>query len=286
MTQTSDEMMQRPIPPSLSGLSLQSACSGTSWKSQSSTSSRKHSLELPLDGSPRPKRRFVAEILGDTADFRSSPPCTQGPVDGRGRRGGFLRRSGAPIQAIFSLAADHNGPVPSIAAYAAPGLAVEVEAGGFALVQPSNPGPGPSHRANITSAPLEKQDVRERKGYAFWRLASPPVAVEAAVPERTQNEEGDCPPWFRTGGHPGQEPPSDVSSETAGSKGAARPRVLHTTGDPSGDEGASRGGGSDKICEPGEQNPVTMCGGRLYSDWEGYWSKSSCSPLLHNRALC
>ncbi len=78
------------------------ACSDTS---RASTSSRKHSLEEPLDGSPRPKRRFVAEMVGATASFPSSAPCAQISVDGPGRRGGLLKRSSAPIQALFSLVA-------------------------------------------------------------------------------------------------------------------------------------------------------------------------------------
>ncbi len=143
--------------------------------------------------------------------------------------------------------------------------------------------------------------MRKRKGYSFWPLASPPLAVEAAVPDWARSEgvlAGEDSPHGHgpmtdtcaaqvsvrraeslAGARPDKQSSRDVGAETAGGE-AARPDVLHTTADRPDDEGASLDGDNVKVRQAREQGHITMCGSRLYSDWEGYWGRSSRSPLL------
>ncbi|KAL2134709.1 hypothetical protein VTI74DRAFT_11029 [Chaetomium olivicolor] len=102
---------QELIPTSISGLSLQSASSGSSWHSPSSTSSRKRSLEPNLEDSPFPKWRLGAEMTAATTLFWYSAPCLQSSFDPKGerRRSGFLGRSGALIRDFMSTQLNHIG---------------------------------------------------------------------------------------------------------------------------------------------------------------------------------
>jgi hypothetical protein len=273
---------QELIPPSLSDLSHRSASSETLWQSPSSTSSRKHSLELAFDGSPQPKRRLLADMASAATAFRYSAPCPQssfGP-DGSERRGGFLRRSGVPIQALLAATETH-GPSPSIAAY----FASEWEAGAetnSALHDPFCPRPRPSNRPNITSAPNEQQQVRKKKVYSFWRLTSPAV-VEPAVPEASLVEEEPTSnkvplpgpksaahtarlsmnrPGSSTRTHQETAPQGMVSAGLAEDEGGAQERR---------NSAQDNNNSGNKGC--GEEKPIIMCGKRLYSDWTGNWSR-------------
>lgn len=293
------------MPPSLSDLSLQSASSGTSWPSPSSPSSRKHSREPPFDGSPQPKRRLLAEMNSAATSLRHSAPCAQSSFgsDGSERRGGFLRRSGAPIQS-FGSAADNDGPSPSTACYDGSDWERAGDSRGNASLDPLCPRSQPSRRASVAPAPLEQRGVRKRRGYSFWRLTSPPI-VESAVPEFDREEE----PTGRQAPVPGPKssaraaqtnpnrpepvvarpssntkPQREVSADTLENEGGARLSALQAL------EGTHREAGGQtedngKISRPDEKNPITMCGKRLYSDWAGHWSRLSCQPLFPTDAV-
>lgn len=76
-------------------------------------SSRKHSLEVPFDGSPQPKRRLMAEMSSSATSFRYSAPCVEttfGANTTEPRGAGFLRRSGAPLQSFLSAAEEDRIP--------------------------------------------------------------------------------------------------------------------------------------------------------------------------------
>ena len=299
---------QQLIPPSLSNLSLQSASSGTSWQSASSTSSRKHSLELAFDGSPRPKRRLLAETASAATVFRYSAPYAQsglGTTDGNERRGGFLRRSGAPIQSLLS-AADNDGRLPSIPLYLGSECDSGVGASRYPLPDPFCPRPRPSHRANVTSVPIEQQKVQNAKGYSFWRLASPP-GVEYTIHE-VSREEGASPipraPLPRpraeasahrastntnTGHHASwTRPHSDADSQRVadaepaeGGSGARSEalRALEGTRMRMGGVKSTQNGDNIRTGGPGEEKPMILCGDRLYSDWAGDWGRLRDSPF-------
>ena len=289
------------MPPSLSDLSLQSASSGTSWQSPSSTSSRKHSLELPFDGSPQPKRRLLAEMAGAAAAFRYSAPCPQSSFgsDGSERRGGFLRRSGAPIQSLLA-ATEIDGPSPSIAAYFGSDWERDAETWS-ALHDPFCPRPQPSNRADVTSAPVEQQQVRKKKAYSFWRFTSPPI-VESAVPEVCLVEEeptsGTAPlpgpkstartvrlnlgrPGLSARPHQETEPQRMIGAGTTEGEGGARLDALDTLEGTREEISIAQDDSNPEIKGFGEEKPIIMCGERLYSDWAGNWSRWICNPLPH-----
>ncbi len=297
---------QHLIPPSLSDLSLQSASSGTSWQSVSSTSSRKHSLELAFYGSPQPKRRLLAEPASAVTAFRHSVPFAQSSfgTDGSERRGGSLRRSGAPIQSLLS--ADNNGRLPTMALYLGSECDGGVGASRYPLPDPFCPRPRPSHRANVTSVPIEQQKVRKAKEYSFWRLTTPP-SVEYAIHE-VSREEAESPikraplprPRFEASVHRAStntntshhaswaRPHSDAhprrvaDTETAEGGGGARLEALYAlegTRMRIGGIKTAYSGENIRVGGSGEEKPIVMCGDRLYSDWAGDWGRLSYKPF-------
>jgi hypothetical protein len=298
---------QELIPPSLSDLSLQSASSGASRPSPSSPSSRKHSRELPFDGSPQPKRRLLAEMNSDAGAFRYSAPCVQSSFgsDGSERRGGFLRRSGAPIQSLISTA-DIDGPSPSTAYYDGSEGERGVESRRNASLDSVCSRSQPNRRASTAPAPSGQREARKRRGYSFWRLTSPPI-VESAVAEFDRGEGSSSrkppvpgpnnssaraaqtnPSWSESVAVGVVGPSADPEprrADTAKHEGGARLSALQAL------EGTYRERGRDQkedhgnISHSDEKSPMIMCGKRLYSDWTGHWGRSSCSPFSQLRSL-
>jgi hypothetical protein len=286
------------IPPSLSDLSLQSASSGTSWQSPSSTASRKHSLELPFDGSPQPKRRLTRDMGSAAALFRYSAPCVQAKVDmDRTERtgGGLLRRSGAPMQSFISAGLSDT-VLPPITSYFDSDWEKAGEARGNAFPDLFCPRPQSSHSNSTTSAPREQQEeVPRRKRYSFWRLTSPPI-VESTIPELGHGQEepasrGAPVPEHKTSlrtdqtstnPHPDAGPERVSHSETDGDEGRARLNAIQSLEGTHVCQGGAENVDSVKASKLSEENPILMCGKRLYSDWTGYWSMSNRQPHSSN----
>jgi hypothetical protein len=288
---------QELIPPSLSDLSLQSASSGASWPSPSSSSNRKHSRELPFDGLPQPKRRLLAEMNRATTTFRYSAPCVQSSFssDGSERRGGFLRRSGAPIQSHISTA-DIDGPSPSATCYDGPEGERAAESRGDASLDSVCSRSRPNRRASTATTPLEQRKARKKRGYSFWRLTSPPI-VASSVTEFDRREESSSrePPVPRqtSSARAAQTNPSRSESVVVRPSADTEPRRADTVKHEGGAglsalqalEGSHREGGRGQkenygnISHSNEKSSITMCGKRLYSDWTGHWGRSSCSPF-------
>ncbi|KAK4153640.1 hypothetical protein C8A00DRAFT_33590 [Chaetomidium leptoderma] len=270
------------LPPSLSDLSLRSASSGTSWQSPSSTSSRKHSLEPPFDGSSKPKRHQFAEMDSAAASFRYSAPCAQSILDidrSERRRGGLLRRSGAPIQSC-PTAGPNDTILPPIDSYFGSEWEKPGGAGGHSLLGPFYP-PRPSHQASGTSAPLEKQEARKMKEYSLWRLTSPPT-VEPTIPESdrgeaassnmevglprpessphaTQTSTGQPGYSSRLHSHTGPQWLANADVEAVEDERAARLGALHTLEGTHRGDGSAQGDNSRKTNNPSEGNPIIMC---------------------------
>jgi hypothetical protein len=295
---------QELIPPSLSDLSLQSASSVASWPSPSSPSSRKHSRELPFDGSPQPKRRLLAEMNSAATTFRYSAPCVQSSLgsDGSERRGGFLRRSGAPIQSFISTA-EIDGPSPSTVCYDGSSEGERaVEPRGNASLDSVYSRPQPSRMASTAPAPLEKRESRKKRGYSFWRLTSPPI-VESSVAEferRGESSSKEPPvPGQKSSARAAQTNPSRSESVVVRPSANPEPWRAGTLEHESGArlsalqalEGTHGEGGRDqkedhgKVSHSDVENPIAMCGKRLYSDWTGHWGGSSCNPIPQPRPL-
>jgi hypothetical protein len=282
------------IPPSFSDLSLQSASSGTSWQSPSSTASRKHSLDLPFDGSPQPKRRLTRDMSSTAALFRYSAPCAQAKFDidrTERRGGGLLKRSGAPMQSLFSAGLSDT-LLPPITSYLDSESDKARQAKRTAFPDLFYPRPQSSQSASTTSVLREQQDVPRRKRYSFWRLTSPPI-VESTIPELDHGEEE-----LARRETPDPESKNTISTEqtstssrgdigvervshaeTVRDEGRARLDALHSLeGTRVGNGGAQNADGV-KAGETSEENPILMCGKRLYSDWTGYWSMLNRQPL-------
>lgn len=301
MTQAVTGVGQELITPSFSDLSLQSASSGHSWHSPSSPSSRKHSLELSFSGSPRPKRLLLAEKNSATASLRYSAPCVQSNFDierGDGRRGGILRRSATPIQSYISAKADdETAALPPISSFCSewekPG-----EISSHALLDPFRPQSQPSHSTNITSAPLEQWEVRKKKRYPFWRLTSPrivestipslgegdqnTISEETSIAELKSNARAACMnkgwPEFATDTCAVTDTRFVVSTRMS-SEDQRGPRLdaLHTLEGTHNKSGSHQHDGNGRA-PPSEENPITMCGRRQYSDWTGPWGRLNSRP--------
>ncbi len=288
------------IPPSLSDLSLKSAGSGNSWQSASSASSRKRSLELAFDGSPQPKRRLLAEMAIAANAFRYSAPCAQPGlgVEGPQRRGGLLKRSGAPIQSLLSK----DGRPPPITSRFGLEYAIEPGAGRHDMSPDvCCPHPRPSRKATVPSAPTDYREVRKWKGHAFWRLTSQPI-MEYPIPEARRGEQmpvaekGPFPkpnigrplsgirtnanqlaPSVSARPHAEAEPRRMVGATKVEDGGGARLQALHTLEGVRNEQSGQKlpdGGGLEIRC-PSKEKPITMCGERLYADWQGDWGRSS-----------
>jgi hypothetical protein len=212
--------------------------------------------------------------------FRYSAPCAQPGfgIEGSERRGGFLRRSGAPIQSLLS-AADNS------------------------VLDPGFRRPRPIRRVN-PPAQTDLQEVPKWKGHSFWRLASQPI-MEFTIPNEAHRGEempamGEATfPGPRSGGRLSQmatnesqpvsaafvrprvdtEPQYVLSVGTVEDWGGARLEALHTL------EGTRLGLGhagaraelgdhTVDVRGSGEEKPISMCGDRLYSDWQGDWGRS------------
>jgi hypothetical protein len=282
------------IPPSHSGSSLQSESSGTSWLSSSSTSGRKHKLDVPFESSPTAKRRLLAEMNTADASSRHSAPSAQPSLatDGSERRGGgFLRRSETPIQTILSGGEPgNNGESPSSVLY----LGFESEE---RAEDPFCPYPSAySHQGlDVVRAPGEQQEARKSKGYSFRPFKSLP-AGRSATRESSSDEErakgimpfpgpesgdragrmSEVQPASLTESSPRTELRGVLSAENSDGNGGGQAEARLTL------EGTRGGGGEgDRNCDtgdassPNEEKPITMCGQRLYSDWTGHWGKLS-----------
>jgi hypothetical protein len=190
-----------------------------------------------------------------------------------------------------------NGTVlPPISSYFGSEWEEGGEEAGNALIDPFCPRPQPNHRASISCAPLplEQRQPRKRKGHSFWRLTSPPI-VESAIPELDRGEEGEEPssrdvaiPEPKSGGRTARmsmEPgPSTTSPPVTGQQleanaeireeeGDARLDALHTLEGTHGKGGRSQNSDKGWVSSHSEENPITMCGKRLYSDWTGHWGR-------------
>jgi hypothetical protein len=287
------------IPPSLSNSSLLSASSETSWQSVSSTSSRKHDLELPFEVSPRAKRRLLVDTHSvATASSRYSAPYIQNYSDmdrSDKRRVGLLRRSGAPMQS-FHPAPTNGISLPPIHSYSA-----AAANGGNASLD-SFPRPPQRYGVNIPSPPLQsgqrgKQwEVKRSRHSSAWPLTSPSAISETAIPEPSPQPSNDLTHGNRD--HPIPGPQSDkrmayvdtssrpepdpapqraVSTDLSDSKGAQRlDAFLPLEGtNPRGRLLNQGGSGSH-----GEETHIAMCGNRPYGEWIGSWSESICSSCF------
>jgi hypothetical protein len=295
---------QELIPPSLSNSSLLSASSETSWQSVSSTSSRKHDLELPFEVSPRAKRRLLVDTHSvATASSRYSAPYIQNSSDmdrSDKRRVGLLRRSGAPMQSFHPVST--NGislpPIHSNSAAAANGGNASLD---------SFPRPPQRYGVSIPSAPLQSGQRGEQRGVpkrsrhsSAWPLTSPSAISETAVPEPGTQQGDDLTNRNRDRPIPGSQsdkrmayvdtssspgpflapdpaPQRAVSADLSDFKGAQRlDAFLTLEGNKPNGRLLSQGGSGSR----GEETHITVCGNRPYGEWIGSWSKSICSSCF------
>lgn len=280
-----------PIPPSLSNSSLLSASSGASWQSVSSTSSRKHDLELPFEVSPRAKRRLLADTHNTATLFRYSAPCVQSYSDmdsSDRRRGGLLRKSGTPMQSFYSNPTNST-PLPPTFSCLTFERGTAGANGGHAALASLSLHPRPIHLPDITSLPVpseqhgEQRAVPKRSRHSLaWPFISPPTIGKTTIPELSR-EQADNPTRrdYLTLGCMGTStldpsitldtaPQRAVSAHLPDFKGAQRLDAFRTLDgtNPRGRLSQGSGDGSH-----GEEKPITMCGKRLYSDWVGYWGR-------------
>ncbi|KAL2190612.1 hypothetical protein L209DRAFT_676 [Thermothelomyces heterothallicus CBS 203.75] len=287
------------IPSTLLVSSVRLTSSETPWQSPSSSSGRKRDLEPSFTGSPRPKRRLMAEMDHKATSLRNPAPC--GPssteADGRERRRGgpLLRRGGPPIQSSLAVGMIHD-PLPSTTSYLDSERENTGDIRGDASIETIDCQPWPSYEADISSAiqPRESHEVRKRDGYSFWCIASQP-AVGNAVPWPSKGEEGG----FGSGAVSSQSLESSIRTTRMSPGGTGASEVVPQDPEPQPEshtetsavvkhasQGAlhalestkSRGGrwqnkDTDRIGGQLDKTPIILCGRRRYSDWTGYWGK-------------